>query len=216
MKIVLLGPPGAGKGTQARLLMEKLNIPQISTGDMLREAVKKEGVLGQKAKEFMSAGRLVPDEVVIGIIEERLKEKDAKQGFILDGFPRTVDQAKALGGIFNLHREKLRAVLNFKVPSGDLVGRLSGRRLCSKCGAGYHIDFSAPKKEGICDHCGAPLIQRDDDRKETIEKRLNVYKEQTAPLIDYYSREGILKDIDAVGEPSKVFERVLKALSERE
>lgn len=214
MKIILLGPPGAGKGTQARLLTEKFQAPQISTGDMLREAVKQGTKSGLQAQEFMKAGQLVPDFVVIGIIEERLASSDAKRGFILDGFPRTVEQAKALEGMFSRSGEKVDAVLNFRVPDEDLVGRLAGRRLCSKCGAGYHLDFSAPKKEGVCDRCGSQLIQRDDDREETIQKRLDVYKKQTAPLIDYYNREGVLKNINGVGDFKEIFKQVLAALGQ--
>lgn len=212
MRVILLGAPGAGKGTQAKFLKEKFAVPQISTGDMLREAKVQGSALGQKAATFMANGQLVPDEVVIGIIEERLKKSDCQKGFILDGFPRTLPQAKALGEMLTQRQIKADAVLNFTVSDSELVSRLSGRRVCAKCGAGYHTEFQKPIQEGVCDRCGAGLIQRDDDKKETIERRLKVYRDQTAPLIDYYEREGVLKNIAGSGEVKSVFEKVLISL----
>lgn len=213
MRVILLGAPGAGKGTQAKFLKDKFGVPQISTGDMLREAKTQGSLLGQKAAEFMANGQLVPDAVVIGIIEERLKKADCQTGFILDGFPRTLPQAKALGEMLTQKQIKADAVLNFTVSDSELVSRLSGRRVCVKCGAGYHIEFQKPTQEGVCDRCGAILVQRDDDKKETIERRLKVYREQTAPLIDYYEREGILKNIEGSGEIKSILQKVLASLA---
>lgn len=214
MNIILLGPPGAGKGTQARKLEEKLKIPQISTGDILREARKSATRLGQKAESYMSQGQLVPDEVVIGIIEARLQEADCKKGYILDGFPRTISQARVLGDMLHKNGGAIHAVINFEVADPDLIERLSGRRVCVKCGAGYHLRFSPPRKAGICDQCGGSLIQRDDDKEETVTKRLNVYREQTAPLIDYYSKEGTIKNIKGTGESGEVFRRLTGVLND--
>lgn len=208
MRIILLGPPGAGKGTQSRLLEEKLHIPQISTGDILREAKREGTPLGKKAECFMREGKLVPDEVVIGIIEERLKKRDCREGFILDGFPRTVNQAEALGKMLAFKELQIDAVVNFKVPDETVVTRLSGRRTCAECGMGY-------QREGVCDRCGGKLIQRDDDKKETVQKRLGVYHDQTRPLIDYYQSQGILKEIEGVGSLEEIFGGMLEALGLR-
>ncbi|HEX5033071.1 MAG TPA: adenylate kinase, partial [bacterium] len=175
MILILLGAPGAGKGTQAKLLQEKLKIPQISTGDMLRAAKQAKTPLGLEAEKFMNAGKLVPDEVVIGLIRERLKDADTQNGFILDGFPRTVAQAEALGQLLGGLGRKLDVVLNLEVPEQELVERLTGRRACPQCGAGYHLKFSPPKSDEICDRCGSPLIQREDDKEATIRHRLKVY-----------------------------------------
>lgn len=191
MKISLFGPPGAGKGTQARFIVEKFSIPQISTGDLLRAQVRSGTDLGIKAKEYMDRGALVPDEVVIGMLRERISDNDCENGFILDGFPRSLSQAKALKEIITLD-----AVINIKVNEEALIRRITGRRMCPDCGATYHIDFAPPRKEGICDRCGAELYQRDDDREETVRKRIEVYRSQTEPLAEFYREEGILKDID--------------------
>lgn len=191
MKISLFGPPGAGKGTQARFIVEKFSIPQISTGDLLRAQVRSGTDLGIKAKEYMDRGALVPDEVVIGMLRERISDNDCENGFILDGFPRSLSQAEALKEIVTLD-----AVINIKVNEEALIRRITGRRMCPDCGATYHIDFAPPRKEGICDRCGAELYQRDDDREETVRKRIEVYRSQTEPLAEFYREEGILKDID--------------------
>lgn len=212
MKLILLGPPGAGKGTQAKMLTEKFGIPQISTGDILRAAVKEGTALGLKAKEFMDAGALVPDEVVIGIVAERLLAADCDNGFILDGFPRTVAQADALQGNLAQMGKQLDRVLSLKVDAEALVIRLTGRRTCKDCGKGYHLSYDPPRQEGRCDACGGELFQRDDDREETIRKRLAVYDEQTSPLIDYYSKAGLLVELDGMQPIASVQELMLEAL----
>ncbi|MGI6684246.1 MAG: adenylate kinase [Bacillota bacterium] len=196
MQIVLLGPPGAGKGTQAETLVKKLNIPHISTGDMFRKAIKEGTALGIKAKEYMDLGKLVPDEVTIGIVKERIAQKDCEQGFLLDGFPRTVFQAEALDAILKDMKKALDAVINIEVPKDKLIGRLTGRRVCKACGATFHSIFNPPIDEGKCDKCGEKLYQRADDSEETVVNRLNVYEKQTAPLIEYYSHQGNLKTIN--------------------
>lgn len=185
MNLIFLGPPGAGKGTQAKMLIERYSIPQISTGDILRAAVAEETDLGKKAKEYMEAGKLVPDEVVIGIIEQRLKQSDCEKGFILDGFPRTVAQAEALDKVLENMGSKIDHVLSLDVPAEELIKRLTGRRTCKNCGAMYHVIFKPPKSEGICDKCGGELYQRSDDNEETVKSRLNVYEQQTRPLTDF-------------------------------
>jgi len=183
MKLILLGPPGAGKGTQAKLLAERLEIPQIATGDILRAAVKQGTPMGLKAKGFMDAGSLVPDEVVVGIVRERLQQVDCARGFILDGFPRTVAQAEALKEMLASLGKNLNAVISLEVDNEALVRRLTGRRTCQECGRGFHVDFDPPKTDGTCDACGGELYQRDDDREETIRRRLEVYTDQTQPLM---------------------------------
>ncbi|MBW1971352.1 MAG: adenylate kinase [Deltaproteobacteria bacterium] len=213
MNLILLGPPGSGKGTQAKMLVEKYDIPQISTGDILRAAVKEGSPMGLKAKEYMDKGKLVPDDVVIGIIEERLKKDDCKKGFILDGFPRTLAQAEALKRLLAKKEIKLDAVISIDVDEEEVIRRLTGRRTCKNCGAMYHIIFSPPKKEGICDKCGGELYQRDDDKEETIRARLKIYKEQTAPLIEYYKMEGLLKEVQGTGEIKEIFNRIESILS---
>ena len=195
MRLVLLGPPGAGKGTQAQVLSKDLNIPHISTGDMLREALKAASPLGLKAKAYMEKGALVPDELVIALVKERLSKSDAKKGFILDGFPRTPEQAKSLDESLRELKMPLDVVLYFKTSLAVIIMRLSGRRVCSQCGKNYHQVNFKPKTEGVCDVCGSKLIQRPDDKEETIEKRLRVYEDQTAPLIDYYKRKAILSEV---------------------
>ncbi len=212
MRLILLGPPGAGKGTQAKRLIERYGIPQISTGDILRAAVREGTELGKKAKQYMDAGQLVPDEVVIGIIRERLKEADCAKGFILDGFPRTVPQAEALKGVLSDLGQALDHVVSIEVPDEDLVERLTGRRTCRTCGAMYHVKFNPPKQEGVCDKCGGELYQRDDDREETIRARLKVYHDQTAPLVEFYTKEGLLRRIDGVGSVDEIYGRILGVL----
>ena len=205
MKIILMGPPGAGKGTQAEKLVELYQIPHISTGDMFRKAQKDGTELGLKAKNFMDQGQLVPDEVTVGIVKERLAEADCKDGFLLDGFPRTVQQADALDNILAELEMALDCVVNIEVDKAFLVDRLTGRRVCRACGATYHIGNKAPKMEGVCDKCGGELYQRGDDTIETVSNRLDVYAAQTAPLIDYYKSKGIMSSIDG----SKSMEDVL-------
>jgi adenylate kinase len=196
MKIILMGPPGAGKGTQAEVLVQKLGIPHISTGDMFRAAIKNQTPLGVKAKEYMDAGQLVPDEVTIGIVEERLAQDDCQKGFLLDGFPRTVAQADALTGILAKMQVKLDGIVNIEVDQDKLIARLTGRRVCRQCGATFHEMFNAPQKTGVCDKCGGELYQRSDDSEETALNRLDVYNKQTEPLIAYYSERGLLLNIN--------------------
>ncbi len=212
MNIIMLGPPGAGKGTQAKMLVERLGIPQISTGDMLRAAVKEGTELGKKAKEYMDAGKLVPDEVVIGIVKERLAQPDCEKGFILDGFPRTIPQAEALDRVLEELGKGIDYVINIAVPNEELITRLTGRRTCRQCGAMYHVVFNPPKVEGKCDKCGGELYQRDDDKEETIRQRLEVYQAQTAPLIEYYEKKGVLYNIDGTGSIEEIFQSILKVL----
>lgn len=196
MHILLMGPPGAGKGTQAANLVKEFGIPHISTGDMFRAAVKEGTELGLQAKACMDAGKLVPDEVTIGIVKERLAKPDCKKGFILDGFPRTVEQADALTGILKELGLSLTAALNITVPAADLIERAVGRRICKSCGATYHVKFNPPKKAGVCDTCAGDLYQRADDSEETMKNRLSVYEAQTKPLIAYYEKAGVYKEID--------------------
>jgi len=214
MNLILLGGPGAGKGTQAKLLIEKYQIPQISTGDILRAAVKEGTEMGKKAKEYMDAGKLVPDEVVIGIIEDRLKQPDAQKGFILDGFPRTVPQAEALDATLKKMGSKIDHVLSIEVDEEELVTRLTGRRTCKNqaCGQMFHVKFTPPKKEGVCDKCGSELYQRDDDNETTVRSRLATYNQATKPLIDYYSKQGILKTIKGVGGINDIFNKICSIL----
>ncbi len=214
MKIILLGPPGAGKGTQAALLMEKYSIPQISTGDMLRAAVQARSPMGVEAKKHMDSGGLVPDSVVIGIVRERLQEDDCKGGFILDGFPRTLPQADSLKQVLVDLGQELDSVISLQVDTDALVERLTGRRTCADCGKGYHLRFDPPAQNGSCRHCGGELLQRDDDREETIRNRMKVYQEQTAPLENYYREAGLLVTIDGMGEISEVQQAILTALQD--
>jgi adenylate kinase len=213
MIILFLGAPGAGKGTQASIIAKKLGIPHISTGDIFREAVSKGTELGKKAKEYMDRGELVPDEIVIGIVKERIVADDCKNGFVLDGFPRTVAQAEALDQVLSEIDRKIDYVLNIVVSEDEVVKRLTGRRTCKNCGAVYHVIFNPPQKEGVCDVCGGELYQRDDDKEETVRNRLRVYFEKTAPLIDYYRNKGVLVDINGeqtVDEVTKEIERVIR------
>jgi adenylate kinase len=212
MKLILLGPPGAGKGTQAKMLTDRFSIPQISTGDILRAAVKEGTPMGVKAKSFMDAGGLVPDEVVVGIVRERLQKPDCADGFILDGFPRTVAQADALKETLRQLGKDLDAVISLDVDVEALVERLTGRRTCKDCGRGYHVKFDPPKVAGKCDACGGELFQRDDDREETIRKRLDVYHQQTAPLAAYYLADRLLTSVDGMREIDAVQQQILSAL----
>ena len=212
MRIILLGPPGAGKGTQAKLLIERLGIPQISTGDMLRAAVKAGAPLGAEAKAYMDRGGLVPDAVIIGLVRERLQVPDCSRGYILDGFPRTEAQAEALETTLKDLHLTLDRVLCLEVPSEYLVSRIAGRRTCRNCGAMYHLRFSPSKGEGLCDSCGGETYQRDDDREETVRQRLLVYEEQTAPLIRFYDGRGLLRRISGTGEIAEIFARMVKSL----
>ena len=210
MKLILLGAPGAGKGTQAEFISEKYNIPMVSTGNMIREALKNETELGLKAKSFMDAGQLVPDEVVIGIIKERLDGEDCKNGFILDGFPRTIPQAEALDkmGI------ELDKVVNYEVPDEAIIARMGGRRVCGACGSSYHTEFNRPQKDGVCDKCGAELVQRKDDHPDTVKERLRVYHEQTEPLKDYYQSTGKLRMVDGQNEIAAITQATFAALED--
>jgi adenylate kinase len=212
MRLVLLGAPGAGKGTQAKKLIEKYQIPQISTGDLLRAAVAAGSPLGKEAKSFMDKGELVPDSVVLGMVEERLKQDDCKKGYILDGFPRNTKQAEELDKILSALNMSLTAALSVDVPMGDLMKRLTGRRTCKACGQMFNVHFNAPKAEGVCDKCGGELFQRDDDMEETIRKRLDVYTAQTAPLMDYYGKKGIVKSVQGTGDIDQIFNKVCEVL----
>lgn len=213
MKLVLLGPPGAGKGTQAKQLIDKYEIPQISTGDILRQAVKDGTTLGKEAKAYMDKGELVPDDVIIGIVKERIQADDCQQGYIFDGFPRTVTQAEALDRMLKELSTQLDAVVSIDVPEEEVVKRLSGRRTCKSCGTLFHVIFNPPSKEGVCDACGGELFQRDDDNEATIRQRLSVYTNQTAPLIDYYSQAGILKAVPGTGAPDEIFDGICNVLA---
>ena len=205
MNIIFLGPPGAGKGTQAQIVCQRLGIPQVSTGDMLRAAIAAGTEMGRKAKEYMDQGQLVPDEVVIGIVKDRLADPDCQKGYILDGFPRTVEQAKALSTF-----AKIDVAINLDVPDDVLVKRLSGRRVCPLCGAPYHVDRL--NGETVCRADGTPLIQRDDDKAETVLSRLNVYHKQTAPLIEFYEQRGLLRRVDGAQPMEDCFAAILEAL----
>ncbi len=211
-RVVLLGAPGAGKGTQAKMLTEKYRIPQISTGDILRKAVADGTPLGKEAKVIMDQGGLVSDKIVLGLVEERIKQPDCKEGFILDGFPRNTAQAEALDTLLSSTGSPLTIALNIDVDLNDLLKRLTGRRTCKSCQQMYNIYFSAPKKDGVCDKCGGTLFQRDDDKEETIRKRLDVYQKQTAPLIDYYSKKKIMKTVMGVGSIDDIFKKVTAVL----
>jgi len=213
VKLILLGPPGAGKGTQAKMLMDRFRIPQVSTGDILRAAVANRTAMGLKAKEYMDAGALVPDEVVIGIVRDRLQESDCVLGFILDGFPRTVPQADALREVLAGLGKDLDAVVSLEVDADVLVERLTGRRTCGGCGRGFHVRFDPPGVAGVCDACGGVLIQRDDDREETIRQRLQVYGAQTSPLVDYYRRQELLRTVDGMAPMDEVQRQILHCLS---
>lgn len=208
MVLILMGPPGCGKGTQGKRLEERYKIPQLATGDMLREAVKNQTPVGLKAKDYMDRGALVPDEVIIGVMRDRMGKKDCAGGFILDGFPRTVGQAEALNGLLKELSKEIAAAVNLDVADDEVVRRLAGRRSCLSCGATYHITFSPPKAEGRCDKCGTGLVQRSDDKEDTIRSRLNVYRAQTAPLINFYDCMGLLRNVDGTGTIDQIFKAV--------
>ena len=208
MNIIFLGPPGVGKGTIAKMITEKYKILQISTGDLFRAEIKAGTPIGKKTESFISKGQLVPDEVTIDILKNRIEQPDCKEGFILDGFPRTIPQAEHL----SKSTIKIQRVINFTANRELIIQRLSGRRTCSKCGAIFHVKNIPPKKEGICDKCGNALMQRDDDKPEAIQKRLVVYEQQTAPLIDYYKKKKMIADVDATQELNKIFEDTVKAI----
>lgn len=199
MNIILFGPPGAGKGTQAQFIVGRYGIPQISTGDMLRAAVKAQTPLGVRAKQVMESGALVSDEIVLGIVEERIAQPDCENGFVLDGFPRTIPQAESLDNVLGKISKNIDCVISLNVDSAEIVERLSGRRNCTGCGKGYHVSNDPPKIAGVCDVCGAGLAQRDDDREVTVKTRLKVYDQQTAPLKNYYENAGILRNINGSG-----------------
>jgi adenylate kinase len=212
MNLILLGPPGAGKGTQAKILTKKYAIPQISTGDILRAAVAGQTPMGIKAKEFMDRGALVTDEVVVGIVEERLAKPDCASGFILDGFPRTVKQADALRRMLEALDKSIDHVISICVEKDELLERVTGRRTCRSCGKGFHVTFDPPKVNGICDECNGELYQRDDDSEETMRKRLGVYEEQTAPLIAYYAQQSLLRTIYGIGSIEEIQRKLLNIL----
>lgn len=214
MKIIMLGAPGAGKGTQAKKIAAKYEIPHISTGDIFRANIKNGTELGKKAKTYMDQGLLVPDELVVDLVVDRVNQEDCARGYVLDGFPRTIPQAEALDKALAAQGQKMDYAIDVDVPDQNIVQRMGGRRACVGCGATYHLVYAAPKKEGICDTCGAELILRDDDKPETVEKRLAVYHEQTQPLIDYYTNAGILKTVDGTVAMEEVFEAIVSILGE--
>lgn len=212
MRLVLLGAPGAGKGTQAKKLIDKYGIPQISTGDILRKAVADGTPLGKEAKIIMDKGELVTDQIVIGLVKDRLAQDDCKTGYILDGFPRTTPQAEALDSVLADMGSPLDVALSVDVAMSELMQRLTGRRTCAGCQQMYNVHFSAPVKEGVCDKCGGELMQRDDDKEATIKNRLDVYQKSTAPLIDYYGKKGILKSVEGVGSIDDIFNKIVSIL----
>ena len=214
MKLILLGPPGAGKGTQAQRLVEKLSVPQISTGDLLRQAVRDETDLGKEAKSYMEKGELVPDSLVIEMVNQRLQKEDCAKGFILDGFPRAVGQAEALDKNLKETGRSLEHVLSIEVPEEELAKRLTGRRSCPGCSAMFHIMFNPPAKEGICDNCSKELIQRSDDNEETIKNRIAVYREQTEPLKKFYEGQNLLRAIQGTGTPAEITGNIFKIIGE--
>ena len=214
MKIIMLGAPGAGKGTQAKKIAEKYSIPHISTGDIFRANIKNGTELGKKAKTYMDQGLLVPDELVVDLVVDRVNQEDCANGYVLDGFPRTIPQAEALTKALAGQGQKLDYAIDVDVPDENIVRRMGGRRACVGCGATYHLEYAPPKQEGICDTCGGELILRDDDKPETVTKRLGVYHEQTQPLIDYYTNAGILKRVDGTVDIDEVFQAITEILGE--
>ncbi len=212
MKIIMLGAPGAGKGTQAKKIAAKYGIPHISTGDIFRANIKNGTELGKKAKEYMDKGALVPDELTVNLVIDRFKNPDCANGYVLDGFPRTIPQAEALDKALSALGETIDYAINVEVPDSNIVNRMSGRRACVGCGATYHIVYNAPKVENVCDSCGEKLILRDDDKPETVQNRLAVYHEQTQPLIDYYGAKGVLKEVDGTVDMEDVFGAIVKIL----
>lgn len=214
MKIIMLGAPGAGKGTQAKRIADKYNIPHVSTGDIFRSNIKEGTELGMKAKSFMDKGALVPDDITIGMLMDRIHEADCKNGYVLDGFPRTIPQAECLTEALEKSDESIDYAIDVDVPDEHIVNRMGGRRACVGCGATYHVEFNPPKAEGICDVCGSELTLRDDDKPETVKKRLDVYHDQTQPLIDYYKGFGKLKQVDGTQSMDKVFEDIISILGD--
>ena len=214
MKIIMLGAPGAGKGTQAKKIAEKYQIPHISTGDIFRANIKGGTELGMKAKTFMDQGMLVPDEITIGMLMDRIGQEDCINGYVLDGFPRTIPQAESLTKALAERGEKVEYAINVDVPDENIINRMSGRRACLGCGATYHITFNPPVKEGICDTCGQELVLRDDDKPETVKKRLDVYHQQTQPLIDYYKNAEVLAEVDGTQPMDAVFQGIVEILGE--
>ncbi len=212
MKIIMLGAPGAGKGTQAKRIAEKYTIPHISTGDIFRANIKNGTELGKKAKEFMDQGLLVPDELTCDLVMDRIQQDDCKNGFVLDGFPRTIPQAEALDAALSKIGQKMDYAIDVDVPDENIVNRMGGRRACLSCGATYHVEFNPTKAEGICDACGAQTVLRDDDKPETVQKRLTVYHDQTQPLIDYYKNQNILKSVDGTQPMEAVFDAIIGIL----
>lgn len=212
MKIIMLGAPGAGKGTQAKKIAQKYGIPHVSTGDIFRANIKNGTELGMKAKTYMDAGNLVPDEITIGMLLDRIHQDDCEKGYVLDGFPRTIPQAESLTAALKERGESIDYAIDVDVPDENIIRRMSGRRACLSCGATYHIVYNAPKKEGVCDQCGEPLVLRDDDKPETVQNRLEVYHRQTQPLIDYYKKEGILAQVDGTKDMEEVFQDIVKIL----
>ena len=214
IRVVLLGAPGAGKGTQAKLLQETFGAPQISTGDILRKAVADQTPLGKQAADYINRGALVPDAVIVDMVGQRLQADDCKHGFILDGFPRTIPQAESLDALLARLRMSLNCVLSVKVPQAEIIARLSGRRTCKNCGGLFHVAFDPPKTADVCDQCGGALIQREDDSEATIKHRLEVYDNQTAPLVRYYRDRGLLRELDGVGGIDEIRKRVFAALGD--
>lgn len=212
MNLMLFGAPGAGKGTQAKFLIDKYGIPQISTGDILRAAIADKTDMGMEAKKFMDDGKLVPDSTIIGIIKDRLAQDDCKKGFILDGFPRTLPQAEALNDLMKDMEISLDKVISLNVPDELIVGRITGRRVCSDCGASFHVEFNPSKQQNICDYCGSELIIRKDDNAETVKSRLSAYHEQTAPLIDFYTNMGVMVELDGTKDVSEVTADMISAI----
>lgn len=212
MKIIMLGAPGAGKGTQAKKIAAKYGIPHISTGDIFRANIKNGTELGLKAKSYMDAGGLVPDEITIGMLLDRIHQADCENGYVLDGFPRTVPQAESLTEALKKNGESIDFAVNVDVPDENIISRMSGRRACLNCGATYHIVYNAPKKEGVCDACGQELVLREDDKPKTVKKRLDVYHDQTQPLIDYYKKEGVLAEVDGTKDMEEVFQNIAAIL----
>ena len=213
MKIIMLGAPGAGKGTQAQMIADKYDIPHISTGDIFRENVKKGTELGMEAKKYMDQGLLVPDELTVKILLDRVAKPDCKNGYVLDGFPRTIPQAEVLDKAITELGEKIDYAINVDVPDENIIRRMSGRRACLACGATYHIEHIPPKQEGICDKCGKELVQRDDDKEETVKNRLDVYHKQTQPLIDFYIKQGVLRTVDGTMDMKDVFTAITTLLA---
>ena len=212
MKIIMLGAPGAGKGTQAKMIADRYSVPHISTGDIFRANIKNNTELGQEAKKYMDQGLLVPDELTVKILLDRVAAEDCKNGYVLDGFPRTIPQAEVLNHALTEMGEKVDFAIDVDVPDENIINRMSGRRACLSCGATYHIVHIPPKTEGVCDRCGSELILRDDDKAETVKNRLQVYHEQTQPLIDYYTEQGVLRTVDGTKDMKDVFEEIVNIL----